>query len=619
MGRTLLVCMPCAALERPPLALSLLKAELENAGQPCDLVYPNIDFAERLGLDDYRRLASGFPWGSLAGEWVFRDAVFEPWDDGGEAYLQRILRTQELEDRELLKRARGLVEGFLEDLVSRICWRDYDVIGFTASGDQNMASLALARRIRRAQPDSVIVVGGPNWHGPVGAALHRHFPFIDAVFLDEGDETFPRFVSAVVDGVGFSRLAAPGISVRGGAGMRSSGSASKVRDMDSLPIPDYGEYFSALEERGYSQDSVRPTLALEGSRGCAWGQRSPCTFCGLTHADARYRHKGPERLIDELRVTAKAHPGVRLDLADTMVSRSFLTEVLPQLASEPLGAQLYVEARPDLTREQVSFLARSQAMVQIGIESLSDHALQVMRKGSTALRNLRLLKWCHEEGLPVFWNYLCEVPGELPRDYEEVVSLVPLVRFLPPPSTYAPVRLERFSVLLASAESRGYSRVRAAPALSHIYPFTQAELDEIAFVFQGSRSPGSSSVALAMWGRRLGREIAEWQESPRAHVRVARRDDRHVVEDSRECRPADGLVLTPLDEMLCRACADICSWETLVRDAMVKRLCSPPAEDPGHQQLEKSVSEALDALVARGLMVRRQKDFLTLADCRDLG
>jgi ribosomal peptide maturation radical SAM protein 1 len=619
MGGTLLVCMPCAALERPPLALSLLKAELEEAGLPCDLVYPNIDFAERLGLEDYRRLSSGFPWGSLAGEWVFRDAVFEPWDDGGEAYLQRILTTQAPEDHELLRRARGLVDGFLQDLLCEIPWRDYGVIGFTASGDQNMSSLALARRIKRDQPGPLIVVGGPGWHGPVGAALHRHFPYIDAVFLDEGDETFPRFVDDVGKGVDFVAHAESGISVRGPKGVRSVGLVSKVRDIDALPIPDYGDYFAALDEHLCSQDSVRPTLALEGSRGCAWGQRSPCTFCGLTSADARYRHKGSERLLGELRSTVAAHPGARIDLADSMVSKSFLTEVLPHLVEQTLGAPLYLEARSDLTREQVSLLARSQATVQIGIESLSHHFLELTRKGSTGLQNLRLLKWCHEEGLTVLWNYLCQVPGELPRDYEDVVSLLPLVHHLPPPLTYASIRLERFSALSTSAKSQGYSHVRAAPALSHIYPFDQADLDEIAFVFQGAPPSDSSSVALTMWRRRLGHEIAAWQGDSSAHLRIVRRDGRPLIEDSRDGRPADGLLLTPLDEMLCRACADICSLEALVREASENPLTSASLADTDHESLEVSVGVALDALVARGLMIRSGDDYLTLADCRDSG
>ena len=40
-------------------------------------------------------------------------------------------------------------------------------------------------------------------------------------------------------------------------------------------------------------------LYLEGSRGCWWGQKHPCSFCGLNGRKNVYRYKSAGRLYEE--------------------------------------------------------------------------------------------------------------------------------------------------------------------------------------------------------------------------------------------------------------------------------------------------------------------------------
>ena len=53
--------------------------------------------------------------------------------------------------------------------------------------------------------------------------------------------------------------------------------------------------------------------------------------------------------------------------------------------------------------------------IQPGIESLSDHVLKLMRKGTTALQNIQLLKWCREYGVQPEWNLLSASRASRPR------------------------------------------------------------------------------------------------------------------------------------------------------------------------------------------------------------
>jgi radical SAM superfamily enzyme YgiQ (UPF0313 family) len=86
----------------------------------------------------------------------------------------------------------------LDDCLSAVPWEQYNVIGFSSMGQQNVASLALAKHIKGAWPDKVIVFGGPNCQGEMGLELHRQFPFVDVVCRGEGDLLFPALVERLL-------------------------------------------------------------------------------------------------------------------------------------------------------------------------------------------------------------------------------------------------------------------------------------------------------------------------------------------------------------------------------------------------------------------------------------
>ena len=66
-----------------------------------------------------------------------------------------------------------------------------------------------------------------------------------------------------------------------------------------LPIPDYDDYFEELQGSLY-RAAILPGLPVEMSRGCWWGQKSHCTFCGLNGGGMNYRSKAPEQVLEEI-------------------------------------------------------------------------------------------------------------------------------------------------------------------------------------------------------------------------------------------------------------------------------------------------------------------------------
>jgi ribosomal peptide maturation radical SAM protein 1 len=627
MRRTLLVHMPCAAVERPPLGLSLLKACLTDSGADCDVAYANLAFARALTPGVYRRLSSGFPQASLAGEWVFCSSLYDTPRSRWEAYLHDVVGGLPSEDRDLLRHSQALAEKFVADVFGSTPWDDYGVVGFTSSGDQNIAALALARRVKERNPKTVIVFGGPNWHDTMGVALHRNFPFVDAVFTGEADHTLPRFVHALAARDQAEWPVLPGVSLRGNGRSTMDCLAEPVHDLDALPVPDFSDYFSALSEAGLCSET-KPILPVEASRGCWWGETEPCRFCGLVDVHGTYRVKSAGRVLSELRVTAARWPAACLDLVDSVVSRSFLEEVLPELAASPLGTPLFAEVRPELTREHMVLLAQAGITIQVGIESLNDHILRLMHKGTRTLENIRLLKWCREYGITIHWNQLYDVPGEKAADYADLAEVMPSVRYLPPPDACSPVRLDRFSTYFRDHETYGYVRRDPAAAFRHIYPFPPEELDEIAYSFVGSRDPAGSTIVSAMRRYRLQRDVRDWQQSPRGvGPRVKYEGGRHVIEDARPDATADGLVLDPLDHLLLRTSEDVASRAELLtavrawsreKSAIDRRAIradhSAQPEGAAETAMVRALDDSLRRLVGHRLAVAIGDRCLSLAE-----
>ena len=69
-----------------------------------------------------------------------------------------------------------------------------------------------------------------------------------------------------------------------------------IRDMDSLPLPGLRPLLHGLKASTLS-NLIEPALLAESSRGCWWGEKFHCTFCGLNGAGMKYRSKSPERVL----------------------------------------------------------------------------------------------------------------------------------------------------------------------------------------------------------------------------------------------------------------------------------------------------------------------------------
>ncbi|HEV2851499.1 MAG TPA: RiPP maturation radical SAM C-methyltransferase [Thermoanaerobaculia bacterium] len=481
-----LVNMPFAMADRPSIQCGLLKAGLTRAGYDVDVLYLNLEFAAEFGAAFYREI-SRLRTDLLLGEWLFSTAAFDLKDDQ-EDYRKACPSVDKTCDKlsidfeRLCKLRSELLPAWIDRWADQVDWSRYTVVGFTSTFEQNTASFSLARRIKERHSGVPILFGGANFDGTMGREYVRALSFIDYAVVGEGDKVLPQMIERLARGE--SPLGLPGVVGRRDGKLIENGPAPRVDDMNSVPDPDYDEYFATLFRLGTAKalGNAAPLLLIETSRGCWWGEKQHCTFCGLNNNGMKFRSKSPEEATLQLKRLSSKYKIVNFEAVDNIIDYKYLEQLCKPLSQKRYDYRIFYEVKANLSPGQIQTMARAGITgIQPGIESLNSHILALMRKGVTMLRNVRLLKWAYYYGMRVSWNILTGFPGETEEDYAEQIRVVSTLRHLPPPAGVGPIWLERFSPYFFD-RSFPVKNVRPLDVYSFIYP-AEINLDNIAYFF----------------------------------------------------------------------------------------------------------------------------------------
>lgn len=618
MARVLIVNMPFSNLRWPNLGPSLLAAAVQARGIDCRVAYFNFDLAERLGYDSYDWIADYFAF-VLGGERLFAKHYFRDGLPGDDAYYADVLlRAQPDLTRGEFDAYRALephVEPFLDACYRSVDWADFGLVGFAASFQQTMPSLCLARRIKHSHPQLPIVFGGAACEGEMGVELLRSFPEVDHVFLGEADCTFPPLVERVLAGRAVEPL--PGVVSRGGrsgeppaidgrqeAVGKEIDEAELVRDLDGLPFPDFDDYFARWRESPLREE-IEPLLFFETSRGCWWGQKHHCKFCGLNGSSMAFRSKSPQRAIDELRYLTRRHGVGRACSADNILDFRYFHTLLPMLAEADFDLAFVCELKTNLTREQVEMLlAAGMGAAQLGIETFSTPILRLMDKGVTGVQNIQTLKWFSEAAIEIKWNVLWGFPGEDPAEYARLASMLPALFHLHPPLACGQVRMDRFSPYFQHPGDHGMLDPRPNRAFRYVYRLPDESLARLAYYYEFDFADGRVPRDYA---DPLLDAVERWQELQGTVTlrQWDRPDGLLILTDTRPGAVAFQTRLTGLERKLYLYCDTARSWKAIRQWAEEACGGSPPDE--------AWLRAIVDGWIAGRLMLYWDDRYLSLA------
>ena len=507
-----IVVPPFAGIDRPSLGAHVLQTVATEQNFYVKVLYANIVFASLIGEIAYTTIST-YPPLSLLGERLFATEVHGKSFPDVEELVERTTSASKLLglagpvtlDRNFFVSAAQQLGDIVVALLENL---NPSIIGFSSTFEQTNSALALIRRLRPRFPQKPFIIGGANCEGEMAKGIAALMPEVDFIFSGESEETFVSFLKSFQGNVLNRNRIIDG---------------TPLRNLEALPTNDYDDYFQMFDEY-LPKSTIRQTgnqsITYETSRGCWWGAKHHCTFCGLNGGGMAFREKNALKVLRDFDLLAAKHGLKKIILVDNIMPAGYFETLLPALKGK--GFDLFYEQKANLSLEKVRLL---KAAGIDRIQPLSTPQLKAMKKGTSARQNISLLRYARACGLSLSWNMLHGVPFEERDWYSEVAVFLPLLQHLEPPTGLSPISIDRFSPYFQRPGEFGLSNRRPHPSYALAFP-SSANLDELAYHFVADRPEGLADDDPIFVG--LRETIALWKErwAPRASPPML-----HLIDD----------------------------------------------------------------------------------------
>lgn len=479
-----LVSLPWAPATEPLLGLSILKAALAEDGYASRVFHTPPSLLRWCTIETYSFLSE--MWG--VNEFLFSGIIsgvtdqrqLEVLSDRCEAYANATSNPKYPTGDDVLNLVlhvrEKIIPAFMDEVVEDVMGHMPRLIGLTCMFDQTIASIALAKLLKERDPTITIVLGGYALFGDPGKTVSAAFPWIDQVVVGDGERAIVQIAEQVINRERTNELS------RGDLNKPIHVSPNVV--MEEVPHPDYSDWFDEIADLNEHHKIKIGTKALsvESSRGCWWGEKHHCIFCGIDEETLKYRKKSPERTLDMLDHVRTTYGDHIFRFSDYIMPNSYHQTVLPALERKKDKYRLHTEIKANLTRDQIAQLVRAGfCEVQPGIESFLTPVLKRMDKGVSGIANIALLKYGYLERLVINYNILYGLPDDDPDLYRGLLKNIPALYHLMPPVSCSDTAITRFAPLQESPEKFGISRERTVHHMCYEVIFPRAFLESSGF------------------------------------------------------------------------------------------------------------------------------------------
>jgi ribosomal peptide maturation radical SAM protein 1 len=506
MRPLMLIAAPWALFNRPSIQVASLKAFVQQRFPqlPVQAAHLHLETAVHLGYRLYQKVSEK----SWVAEAVAASLLYpENSREIEELFLRESAGSRELRDVGLARLASGL-DTVVDRFLDSVPWSRFGLVGFSVSLCQTTSSLLLISRLKARHPFLPVVVGGSTFAGEHPETLSRLFPGINHLVRGEGENSLAELVAHYCqkdDEV----IQAPPLLPPAGA----------IADLDTLPTPDFGEYFHFLKTLPESRRFF-PILPLEMSRGCSWqarydhqggsenSGRGACAFCNLNLQWQGYRHKSATKVAAEISLLTKRHQVLSLAFMDNLLPPKEGDKLMRILGDDDQDLQIFVEIRADTSADRLHTMYRAGVRnLQVGIEALSSTLLKKMGKGTNVMDNIEMMRHCEALAIPHGGNLLLRFPGS---DEDDVAHTLANMRSV---WMFRPLQAVHFWLGLHSPVHDHPTSYNIMPTGNHRYWKTllgKRHAGQLQLLIQGYR--GQQRNQQRLWAP-VAKALKAWQRS----------------------------------------------------------------------------------------------------------
>jgi len=473
----LFVIPPITLLESPSLGAHSVQKVAQNEGYQIKILYADQLFAKYIGIDLYKAISNELmsPYEQIPERLFAKTAHQEIPYMGKNTNKYGIIYESHRSDNNFkntpwssLIKLEPIIDEWLSDVACKILDYSPKIVGLATSHQQTNASISIINKIKSMSPETITVVGGSNCDGDMSIGIESLSNNVDYIFTGESELSFLGFLQNYEKGV------LPSTKII---------HEKKVTCLNDLPLVDYSEYYQQLSENGLTSSNT--WITYESSRGCWWGQRNLCTFCGVNGNEPKYRAKNHTKVLDEISTHLGAYPSNNIRMVDALMPRNYLRNLIPNIANTLPDVSIFYEQKADMSYEELKVLKNAGVdYMQIGIESFSNEQLVTLKKGTTVKDNINILRYARMLNVVIGWNMLTEIPGDTHEQWLDIYSILPAIRHLYPPVFFRPIEITRFSPYFLFPDNYRISNIKPFRVYSDIFP-SEAEVDNLAWLFSG--------------------------------------------------------------------------------------------------------------------------------------
>jgi len=301
----------------------------------------------------------------------------------------------------------------IEEIVNRL--KDNDIVGFCTYIWNRNYNYTVARELKKANPNILIIVGGPEI-AVTDKQLFSKFPQFDIAVKQEGEIAFKEILEAHSTTQNYDHI--PGLVINKNGTFHETGPSLRIMDLDRLPSPYLEGVFDHLIT---NFPNVMWNAIIETNRGCPY----QCTFCDWGSATySKIRKFDLQRVFDELEWIG-SHGCDFLSVTDAnfgiFPERDMkIAEKLIDVQNKYNNPTSYTISWAKNQKQDVVNIAKklitdgkSKMGLNVSVQSMNAPVLENVKRKNLGINKIEeIFTLCETNNIPLFTELILGLPGE---------------------------------------------------------------------------------------------------------------------------------------------------------------------------------------------------------------